>query len=158
MTALELQKDLAAEVENILKDVITKDVDGNQRSGVTAYRQFLPKVTEDDEDETKFFPYAIIRLSEGTTPDDFTPWLVTVDILLGCYDTDVNMGGGDSILIMIRRIIDRFSQEALLSRKFRCESKMDWAVQDEDTYPYFFGGVRLQFNIPKIGRSEPIYG
>lgn len=59
---------------------------------------------------------------------------------------------------MIRRIIDRFSQEALLSRKFRCESKMDWAVQDEDTYPYFFGGVRLQFNIPKIGRSEPIYG
>ena len=126
--------------------------------GVKAYRQFLPKVTEDDEDETKFFPYAIIRLSEGTTPDDFTPWLVTADILLGVYDTDPNMGGGDHIMIMIRRIIDRFSQEALLSRKFRCESKMDWAVQDEDTYPYFFGGVRLQFNIPKIGRSEPIYG
>ena len=83
---------------------------------------------------------------------------MTADILLGVYDTDPNMGGGDHILIMIRRIIDRFSQEALLSRKFRCESKMDWAVQDEDTYPYFFGGVRLQFNIPKIGRSEPIYG
>lgn len=158
MTALELQKDLATEVENILKDVITKDVDGNQRSGVTAYRQFLPKVTEDDEDETKFFPYAIIRLSEGTTPDDFTAWQVPTDILLGVYDDDPKMDGGDHIMVMIQRIIDRFSQEALLARKYRCESKMDWAVQDEDTYPYYFGGVRLVFDIPKIGRSEPIYG
>jgi len=158
MTALELQKDLAAEVENILKDVITKDPDGNRKSGVTAYRQFLPKVTEDDEDETKFFPYAIIRLSDATTPDDFTAWQVTVDVLLGVYDDDPKMGGGDNVLIMIQRIIDRFSQEALLARKYRCQSKMDWAVQDEDTFPYFFGGVRLVFDIPKIGRSEPIYG
>ena len=103
MTALEFQKDLASEVEKILKDIVTKDPDGNTIVGVKAYRQFLPKVTEDDEDETKFFPYAIIRLSEGTTPDDFTPWLVTADILLGVYDTDPNMGGGDHILIMIRR-------------------------------------------------------
>ena len=80
MTALEFQKDLAAEVEKILKDIVTKDPDGNTIVGVKAYRQFLPKVTEDDEDETKFFPYAIIRLSEGTTPDDFTPWLF---VLLG---------------------------------------------------------------------------
>ena len=148
MTALEFQKDLAYEVESILKDVITKDPEGNTVVGVKAYRQFLPKVTEDDEDETKFFPYAIVRLSEGTTPDDFTPWIVTVDILLGVYDTDPTMGGGDHILIMIRRIIDRFSQEALLAKKYRCETQMDWAVQDEDTYPYFFGGVRLKFNIP----------
>ena len=157
MTALDFQKDLATEVENILKDVITYDPDGQLKSGVTAYRQFLPKVTEDDEDETKFFPYAIIRLSEGTTPNDFEPWEVTADILLGVYDVDPMMGGNDNILIMIRRIIDRFSSEALLSKRYRCQSQMDWAVQDEDTYPYFFGGVRLKFSIPKIGRSEPIY-
>ncbi len=158
MTALEFQKDLADEVEKILKDIVTKDPDGKTIVGVKAYRQFLPKVTEDDEDETKFFPYAIIRLSTGTTPDDFTAWQVTVDVLLGVYDDDPKMGGGDNVLIMIQRIIDRFSQEALLARKYRCQSKMDWAVQDEDAFPYFFGGVRLVFDIPKIGRSEPIYG
>lgn len=158
MTALEFQKDLANEVEVILKDVVTKGPDMERHVGVKAYRQYLPKVTEDDEDETKYFPYAIIRLSDATTPDDFTAWQVTADILLGIYDDDPKMGGNDHILVMIQRITSRFSQEALLAKKYRCHSEMDWALQDEDTYPYFFGGVRLKFDLPKIGRSEPIYG
>ena len=157
MTALQFQKDLEAEVREILKDVVT-DTPGEKRHvGVNTFRQQLPKVVNDDEDETKFFPCAIIRLSQATTPDDFTPWLVTVDILLGVYDEDESMDGNDHIMVMIERIIDRFSQEALLARKYRCESEMDWAVQDEDTYPYYFGGVRLKFNIPKPGRKEPDY-
>lgn len=147
-----------AEVESILKDIITIDPDGERHVGVNVYKQFLPKAVNDDEDVSQFFPYAIVRVGEANTPDDFTPWLTTVDILLGVYDADEYMGGHDHIAVMIQRIVNRFSQEALLDRKYRCEPAMDWAIQDEDTFPYFFGLVELKFNLPKIGRSEPIYG
>lgn len=158
MDILHFQKALMAEVENILKDIITINPDGERHIGVNVYKQFLPKVVNDDEDVSQFFPYAIVRVDESNTPDDFTPWLTTVDILFGVYDADEYMGGHDHITIMIQRVVNRFSQEALLDKKYRCESAMDWAIQDEDTFPYFFGLVQLKFNLPKIGRSEPIYG
>ena len=153
MTIIEFQKALAEEIEVILKDIITKDADGEKHVGVSVYRQYLPKVTEDDEDVTRYFPYAIVRLRDATTPDDYECWIVDTDIILGVHDDDPDMGGNDNIAIMIERIVMRFSQEARLAPCYTCDRKMDWAMQDEDTYPYYFGGVNLRFYIPKPGRK-----
>ncbi len=157
MSIIEFQKALQKEIEKILKDVITKDPDGKQCVGVSVYRQYLPKVEEDDEDITKYFPYAIVRIMDGLTEDDYNAWLVTVNILLGAYDEGPDMAGDDHIMIMIQRIINRFSQEARIAPNYTCERSMDWALQDEDTYPYYFGGVQLKFRVPKMGRSIPKY-
>ena len=158
MTTLEFQKNLAEEIKKILSEIITKNADGEKRVGVSVYRQFLPKVLEDDEDESKFYPFAIVRLDKGITEDDFEAWQVSVDILLGLFDDDPETDGNDQIMILIQRIVNRFSQEARLAPNYTCERQMEWACQDEDTYPYYFGVVSLKFRVPKLGRSEPIYG
>lgn len=157
MTPLMLYDDLIAEVENILRDVVTKNTAGEDMVGVKGYKYRLPLITADDEDESQFFPYFIVRLSGGKTEDDDSPWLVTADILLGVCENDKDIPGHEHIMVMIQRITDRFAAEPLLNKKFRAEQDMEWAVQDEDTYPFYFGGVEIKFRVPKIGRRIPDY-
>ena len=151
MTILNFQEELAKDVEHILKDVVTTNAAGERIHGVTVYKQQLPVITSDEEDESKFFPYAIVRL-------DDSPWMVTADVLLGLHDAEPSNQGHQHILVMCQRLIDRYAAEPLLAKKYRAEQDMEWAVQDADTYPYFFGGVRIKFSVPKIGRREPVYG
>ena len=73
MTPLMLYDDLIAEVEDILKDVVTKNTAGEDVVGVKGYKYRLPLITADDEDESQFFPYFIVRLSGGKTEDDDSP-------------------------------------------------------------------------------------
>ena len=157
MTPLVLYDDLIAEVEDILKDVVTKNTAGEDVVGVKGYKYRLPLITADDEDESQFFPYFIVRLSGGKTEDDDSPWLVTADILLGVCENDKDVPGHEHIMVMIQRITDRFVAEPLLNKKFRAEQDIEWAVQDEDTYPFYFGGVEIKFIVPKIGRRIPDY-
>lgn len=157
MTFTEFQKDLVKEVEVILKDVICKTPDGGEVVGVKGYEQQLPVVTENDEDESKFFPYFIVRISDAVTQGDDEPWTVTADILFGCYEPDKLQTGHRHILVMIQRTADRFLAEPLLCKKYRAQPEMEVALQDEDTYPFFFGGARIKFSIPKMGRRLPAY-
>lgn len=157
MTPLELYDDLITEVENILRGVVTKNTAGESVEGVKGYKYRLPLITADDEDESQFFPYFIVRLSGGKTEDDDSPWLVTADILLGVCENDKDIPGHEHIMVMIQRITDRFVAEPLLNKKFRAEQGIEWAVQDEDTYPFYFGGVEIKFRVPKIGRRIPCY-
>ncbi len=158
MTALDLQEALVKEVEYLLKDITTFNAEGNRVEGVKAYRQQLPIITSDEEDDSKFIPYALVRLYDGKTEDDDSPWVVTTDIHLGVHDASTENQGHCHIMVMCQRIIDRFAAEPLLDRKYRAEQDMEWAVQDSDMYPFYFGGVRIKFDIPKIGRREPVYG
>ena len=127
MTPLMLYDDLIAEVENILRDVVTKNTAGEDVVGVKGYKYRLPLITADDEDESQFFPYFLVRLSEGKTEDDDSPWLVTADILLGVCENDKDVPGYEHIMVMIQRITDRFAAEPLLNKKFRAEQDMEWA-------------------------------
>ena len=151
-----LIEDLIKEIENILKDIQTKNPSGETVVGVKGYEQALPVIMDDEEDETQFFPYFICRMAEGETDDDSNPWVDTVSILIGVYDDDKQKNGHRHIMTMIQRITDRFAKEPLLNKKFRAQEKMSFALQepDPDTYPFFFGGVELKFSVPKIGRSD----
>lgn len=158
MTASELQRELIEEVEKILRDIETKNTEGETVTGVKGYEQMLPIVADDEEDESQFFPYFIVKLGDGKTQDDDSPWIVTTDIYLGCYDDSKKANGHRHIINMAQRICDRFAAEPLMNNKFRAEQDMEWALQDEDTYPFYFGGVRIRFNVPKVGRRTPNYG
>lgn len=75
-------------------------------------------------------------------------------IILGVYDDDVTGAGYMHILTMIERITNRFLEEPLLDHKYRAEATMNTAIQDEDTYPYYFGAIEMTFNLPKIERRD----
>lgn len=158
MTTSQLQNDLIVEIARIICDVQTETAAGEKVDGATGYKQSLPQILADDETPDQFFPYFIVRLEEGSTEDDDSTWLVPASILFGVCDTDTNTDGHLHILEMIQRTADRFAAEPLLNKTFRAVPKMQWALQEEDTYPYYFGGIEITFMVPKMGRKEPTYG
>lgn len=153
MTKKDLQDALVEETREILKDVWTRNFLGED-AHVQVFPQRLPVMTEDEDDETELFPYAIVRLGDAKTDGDEDPWHVTVDWLMGVYDDDRNGQGHLHILTMIERIANRFIAEPLLAKKYRAEQNIETALQDEDTYPFYFGGIEITFAIPKVGRRD----
>lgn len=152
MTKKEFLDDFVEDLKVALRDVYTKNTKGEE-VGVTVFKNRLPVVTEDEEDESQYFPYAIARLSDAST-DEEKPWQQRVYVLLGVYDDDLKGSGYLHILTMMERITDRYLQEPLLNHKYRAEPKMSTDIQDEDTYPYYFGAVEMTFNIPKMERRD----
>lgn len=160
MTILDLQNELAEEVGRILKDVITTDASKTEVHGVTVYKQHLPIVMSNESDVDDFFPYAIVEVYYGSTEDAEEPWTVSTEIQVGVYDEDESNQGHRHIAVMCQRIINRFCAEPLLAKKYWAMPDIEWAFpsgEDSDTFPYFFGFVRIRFSIPKIGRRLPIY-
>ena len=135
--------------------IVFKKADGTTVIGATGYRQQLPRIVQDDEDTDQFFPYFIVRIETGHTPSDNEPWDVTVDILLGIFDDDTQNDGHVVIADMIQKITDYFVAYPLLDHKYRALQDMDFALQDEDTYPYFFGGIEMKFWVQKARREDP---
>ena len=134
--------------------IVFKKADGTTVIGATGYRQQLPRIVQDDEDTDQFFPYFIVRIETGHTPSDNEPWDVTVDILLGIFDDDTQNDGHVVIADMIQKITDYFVAYPLLDHKYRALQDMDFALQDEDTYPYFFGGIEMKFWVQKAQRED----
>lgn len=157
MTILDFQEALMKDVKCTLKDIGTKDVSGKTVEGVNVYAQDLPIIIAGEDDEFKFYPYAIVRLYDGITEDDNSPWTVTADIHFGIYDADEDNQGHRHIMTMIQRVADRFAYEPLLDRRYRAQQDIEWALQEENTPPYYYGGVRIKFSVPKIGRRDPFH-
>lgn len=155
MVTAELQRDLMEEVGRIIKDIRTTNTKGELVSGATGYEQRLPIIAEDDEDESLFFPYYIVRVTDGSTADDDSPWVVPVQIYFGVHDANRKALGHRSVLNMIERVVDRFAAEPLFNGKFRALQDIHFALQEEDTYPFYFGGVEIKFQVPKIQRRDP---
>lgn len=154
MTAYALQDDLIEEISDLLKDITTENTIGETVDGVTGYAQRLPEIAESEEDASQLFPYFIVRISDGTTEDDEEPWMVTINVLLGVCDWDKSGAGFRHILNMIQRITDRFISEPLLKNRYRASQEMNWALQEEDSYPFYFGGIEMKFEVRKIGRRQ----
>lgn len=154
MVPAEFLRDLVDEIHSITEQITYYKADGTTVQGATCYQQQLPVITEDEDDVSAFFPYCIIRLLDGETQDDNDCWLVKTNILIGCYDEANDTNGHLDVLETIQRITDRFAKKPLLSKKYMAQQHVQWALQDEDTYPYYFGGIELSFYLPKIGRED----
>lgn len=167
MTFNDLQNTLVSDVERILSEVQSKNTNDETVVGITGYAHRLPITQSAEDDPAQYFPYFIVRIDNGKTADDDDCWHVAVNILLGVYESDIVPGTGgalerlsivpaghEQILIMIQRIVNRFVNDPGLGHMYRADQDIDWAVGDDDTYPFYFGAVGITFSTPKLGRRE----
>lgn len=154
MTPIGLQNALIAEVEDLLKNFECDTVSGEKVSGVKGYKQMLPIVTQNDDEYSKFFPYFIVRIKGGETESDDEPWMVTASVFVGIIDENEAADGHLQTLQMITRITNRFIERPVLNSTYRASQEIKWAIEEESTYPYYFGEVLFKFYTPKIGRSD----
>lgn len=171
MIATFVQDDLAAELAEILKDLRLQDPQGG-RVPVNIYKQFLPiyeaqeipdTVTDEELEEGTYdaqavqvpFPYVLVRVAEGVIESIDGEQAVDINLIIGVIDRSRDNQGYKDILNIMQDVYLRFSKNAILAQKYECMMPIQWALQEEESYPYFFGGMALRFETAAIKREDP---
>ena len=94
---------------------------------LNVFPQRLPK-REHGSDEDPF-PYVIVRLDSGDIASQTDPHKIDVILVVGLFDDDTENQG------------DPFS----------------WALQDEESYPYFYGAAHMTWSAYATRRKVSVY-
>lgn len=171
MIAHFLQDDLKTELEAIFEHFYLKDPNG-RTSKIHVYEQSLPIPEADDIPDTVTdleleegtynaqakempFPYILVRVQEGIIEKIDGDQAVDVNLLIGVYNHDRRNQGHKDVMNIIQKIYERFAKNAILANRYECVMPMEWALQEEESYPYFFGGMALRFETASIRREDP---
>lgn len=159
MTITEFQKALRDDLVVLFNDVCEKWPDGT-KGKINGYLQDLPKdsVDEDEEeDDRSRFPYFIVRILGGKDEElDSIRGSVQILILFGVYDNDPKNNGHEIILRLIQTFRERYELEPRTAGYgYRMKPKIEWVLQDEPTYPYFFGGIETEWDILLARKEDP---
>lgn len=152
MNARILQDALVADLTELFKDRLYKKPDGSS-AATSVFPQALPKQQTDAEAEIDPVPYIIVRIDSGGIETQTDPYKVSLLLLLGAFDDGANNQGHRTILEMIELIQQHYEEHPDLAGQFVFTDPFNWALQDEDSHPYFFGGIEITFNVPAPRRA-----
>lgn len=170
MVAAFLQSELADELKEILADFRLKDPQG-ERTSINIFEQILPMPEPLDQGEIAPellengladgqtapdpFPYILVRVQDGEIEDESSAQKVNVVLILGIYEPDYGKQGHKDILNMIAKVYERFAKCPVLNGKYTIQYPIGWVLQDEESYPFYFGGMNLAFEIAAVRREDP---
>ena len=152
MTPLMLQDELVEELKRLLSDYLYKTQLG-ERVPINVYAQNLPVNETDDEDDP--VPYIIVRLNSGKDEgmrDSFNA--VKLVIIIGVWDGSKEAQGHRDVSNIIQKIYERFQTNPNLNGKAAYDGDFNWALQEDNYYPYSFGACSLGFRIAAIRRED----
>ena len=166
-----LQDDLVDELAKIFSHFYLTTPEG-ERTQLHIYKQFLPvptavaipeTVTDEELEEGVYdaaildnnFPYIIVRLEDGLIETIDHEQTVYVALLVGVIDRSPENQGYRDILNIDQKVYERFAKNAILADRYECTMPIEWALQDEQSWPYFFGGMSLRFQMIGIRREDP---
>lgn len=151
MTATLLQEELCQELRTLFQNALFKDSNGIHTK-LNVFAQHLPiRKTEEEPDQ---IPYIIVRLESGTTKSATDPQEVAVMLLFGYFDDNLANNGQKGVLEMIQKIQERFEKEPMLSHQFMFQYPFEWALQEEESFPYFFGAASMTFQTAAIRKED----
>ena len=151
MTATILQEELVKELEAIFKGDLFKNSLGKYVK-LNIYEQQLP--IREDEDAPDPMPYIIVRIETGSTKSGTDPQEVLVTMLFGYFDDSPENNGHKGVLGMIQKVHERFEKQPMLANQFMFQDPFDWALQDEESFPYFFGAASMTFKTAAIRKED----
>ncbi|KXB60616.1 hypothetical protein [Lachnoanaerobaculum saburreum] len=155
MTVRNLQKELMKDIGNIFEKDLFKDSLGKYVS-LNIYAQNLP--IREDEDAPDPVPYILVRVLDGKVKGWVEAQEVQVMLILGCFDDNINNDGHEILLELIQKIEERFLKNPILSKQFMFlndeQHPFEWALQEEESFPYVFGAISMSFRIPTIRKED----
>lgn len=176
MTPVEVQDILVDEIKLIFRDYAYKNREG-KRVPLNVYAQDVPIIQtpppiadytndseyteyeEEDEDDNIPVPYIIVRISSGGYDgknDDSNNELNFV-IIVNIFEDEIpNNNGYRDVLNIMQKIYERFAKQPDLRKIARFNGKWEFALQEDNYYPFHIGACNMTFDIPAI-REEVYY-
>ncbi len=154
LTPYDLQKQLTDEIKNVLSPMTFFKPSGD-KTEIPIHMQQLPVTNNSDEDdELCAAPYGIVRMTTGSKDEDDEPMSIDFYVLFCIWDNSHDRQGHISLLNIISRLENHFGEKTHLGN-FEIKPVFDFALQDADTHPFYYGAIKLSFNVPKtIKESE----
>lgn len=164
-----LQSALKDEIEKILAGMTFKRPNSEERIAMQVHEQALPipgsqetvqdnetiAYVEEEAEEAVFkCPWCIVKVDKGKIDGPNANVEVVTIIEFGVFDDDPENNGHKEIENLIWKIYERFAKNPILACQYECMNDFDFAHQDEDTFPYFFGAISMTFRYAGIQRES----
>lgn len=168
-TPLFLLQALVNEIKTITEGMLFHTPKSTKLTSLEVYEQSLPIPTksqegevcdsidyEDGEEEEAVFkcPWCTVKVDGGNIPGINEMQSVDVVICFGIYNENENNQGHHEILNLFQKVYERFAVNPLLDSQYTCTGEFEWGLQDEDTYPYFFGAIGTTFKFTGYRREN----
>ena len=151
MTEIALLDALAKESKEALKGFRLRSAKENIIP-INIYTQNLP-VKREKEDES-LYPYVCVCFDEEEIKSRDDPLEVYVYFIIGIIDREKDKQGFRDVLQIANTIYQHFFRKGIIANMFRPDYPFKIALQKDDTYPYFVGGIESKWELPVIGEEE----
>lgn len=150
---------------SFLQDALIKDLQDeftgyklvNQKgklANFNIYPEALPEKKE--ENDENHFPFIIVKVINGKSADIEDDETVTVLFIIGIYDDNENRQGNIEILNIIEKYKNHLIHNKFIDG-FEFAHPYEWTIQDEETYPFYYGGIETRWKLKKIEQKEDEY-
>lgn len=137
-----------------------KKYNGQQgRKPLRIFEQDLPVPEESDEDvdtDMALAPYIVVRMTGGEIPNEDSPQTVEFSLVICAYDTGRNREGYRDVANIKEDIIQRVCSAPYFGGSFTIQKPIAWALQVDDTYPYYYGACTLNCTAPAMTQDSKL--
>ena len=129
------------------------------RKPLTVYKQDLPTPEDNDIDadtDAAASPYIVVQMTNGTIPDDDSTQMVDFSLVICCYDTGKAKEGYQDVTNIKELIIQRLCTHPYFGGAFTVVKPIAWALQVQDTAPYYFGAVNFTCTAPAMTQDTEL--
>lgn len=153
MTPTVLQDCLVADLKEQLSNILLKNVKG-EMTKLNIYPQNLP--AKKGQKDSEHFPYIVVRVMEGETQEgeNFEESNCKIGFIIGVFDDSDNYQGYKDVMNILEKIKYRLCTKKYYDSQFELIMPFKWLIHDEDTYPYYFGGIESNWKMPEISMDD----
>lgn len=99
-------------------------------------------------------PSLLVQMEGGEIASANSQPVVTLRPVACVYDGDVNREGFNEVYTITQAIVERFNQDPDFGGTFEARYPLKWAIQQEESVPYYFGAVTIDCALPRLVRSS----
>lgn len=137
-----------------------KKYNGQQgKEELTVYKQDLPIPENNDDDvdvDSASAPYIVVQMTNGSIPGEDTTQNVYFSIIICAYDTGTKREGWKDVANIKEDIIQRVCSMPYFGGVFTVLKPIAWALQEDDTHPYYYGAVQLTCTAPAMSQDTTL--
>ena len=129
------------------------------RKELKVFKQDLPVPEEIDDDadtDMANAPYIVVRMTGGDIKDEDSPQAVEFSLVICCYDTGRNREGYQDVANIKEDIVQRICTAPYFGGAFTVLKPITWALQQDDTHPYYYGACILNCTAPAMTQDTEL--
>lgn len=157
MTQEFLQDAIVEDLKTMFAHYCLKNSMGVERPP-NVYPHDTPVRRGDDEEQDREAapePYVIVRTMSGSIQDENSPHVVEIVLVICVYDREPDRQGYRDALHMVNEICYRYATNGIVAKRYTLQYPIKWVTPDDDTHPYYYAAVSLNFETTAVVKEEP---